>query len=133
MPQTQKQNWPNHKFEGPRLPDDRFLCVQTLFLITTDHICNDLLHPHSFYDFITHDSFCSPKKIWLCVVTTLELYLSQSILCVERTKYGSNQYIRFDVCQRWSWSFHWLCEMIFQKNALSTRNNWSKLIKTSGQ
>jgi hypothetical protein len=36
----------------------------------------------------------------LCVVTTLELYLLQSILCVERTKSGSNQHIRFDVCHR---------------------------------
>jgi hypothetical protein len=36
----------------------------------------------------------------LRVVTTLELYLSQSILCVERTKSGSNQHIRFDVCHR---------------------------------
>jgi hypothetical protein len=33
----------------------------------------------------------------LCVVTTLDIYLSQSILCVERTKSGSNQHKRFDV------------------------------------
>jgi hypothetical protein len=78
-----------------RIQSQHFLAtVQKFFTLIFLTIVNNLsisIHRKKYMVKVTRN---------LCVVTTLELYLSQSILCVERTKSPSNQHIRFDVCDR---------------------------------